>query len=65
MKVIGLGLPRTGTSSFTRALEILLESPVYHGGTQTLRLSQVSNPLAVERHALRWIDILSISRAPV
>ena len=63
MKVIGLGLPRTGTSSFTRALEILLENPVYHGGVQILRLSQASRPLAAERHSHRWIDILSISRA--
>ena len=63
MRVIGVGLPRTGTSSFTRALEILLESPVYHAGIQTVRLSQASKPLAAERNILRWIDILSISRA--
>ena len=34
LRVIGAGLSRTGTLSFTRALEILLEGPVYHGGTQ-------------------------------
>ncbi len=34
LKVIGAGLPRTGTASFSRALEILLKGPVYHGGTQ-------------------------------
>ncbi|KAK2596213.1 hypothetical protein QQS21_006361 [Conoideocrella luteorostrata] len=34
IQVIGAGLPRTGTASFSRALEILLSGPVYHGGTQ-------------------------------
>ncbi|OAQ65191.1 NAD dependent epimerase/dehydratase [Pochonia chlamydosporia 170] len=33
-QVIGAGLPRTGTASFSAALEILLAGPVYHGGTQ-------------------------------
>lgn len=35
LQVIGAGLSRTGTASFTAALEILLDAPVYHGGTQT------------------------------
>jgi hypothetical protein len=34
IQVIGAGLPRTGTSSFSQALEILLNGPVYHCGTQ-------------------------------
>ncbi|KAF2704540.1 hypothetical protein K504DRAFT_461303 [Pleomassaria siparia CBS 279.74] len=34
-QVIGAGLSRTGTASFSEALRILLEGPVYHGGTQT------------------------------
>lgn len=34
LQVIGAGLPRTGTASFSAALEILLNGPVYHGGTQ-------------------------------
>ncbi|KAK5797618.1 hypothetical protein VI817_003909 [Penicillium citrinum] len=34
-QVIGAGLPRTGTASLTKALEILLEGPIWHGGTQT------------------------------
>lgn len=34
IRVIGAGLPRTGTASFSEALAILLEGPVYHGGTQ-------------------------------
>ncbi|KAJ5961195.1 uncharacterized protein N7479_008345 [Penicillium vulpinum] len=34
IQVIGAGLPRTGTSSFSEALEILLNGPVYHCGTQ-------------------------------
>ena len=33
-QVIGAGLPRTGTASFSEALHILLDGPVYHGGTQ-------------------------------
>lgn len=35
LQVIGAGLSRTGTTSFTKALEILLDGPVYHGGTQS------------------------------
>ncbi|KAF2727452.1 hypothetical protein EJ04DRAFT_517238 [Polyplosphaeria fusca] len=34
LRVIGAGLPRTGTASFSEALAILLDGPVYHGGTQ-------------------------------
>ncbi|KAF1838905.1 putative NAD dependent epimerase/dehydratase [Decorospora gaudefroyi] len=34
LQVIGAGLPRTGTSSFSLALSILLDGPAYHGGTQ-------------------------------
>ena len=33
-RVIAAGLPRTGTASMTKALSILLDGPVYHGGTQ-------------------------------
>ncbi|RAH50095.1 sulfotransferase family protein [Aspergillus brunneoviolaceus CBS 621.78] len=36
IQVIGAGLSRTGTASFSAALEILLGGPIYHGGTQTL-----------------------------
>lgn len=32
--MIGAGLSRTGTASFSAALETLLDGPVYHGGTQ-------------------------------
>ncbi|KAL5358602.1 P-loop containing nucleoside triphosphate hydrolase protein [Aspergillus floccosus] len=35
LQVIGAGLPRTGTASLSAALEILLDGPVYHCGTQT------------------------------
>jgi hypothetical protein len=35
IQVIGAGLPRTGTASFSAALSHLLDGPVYHGGTQT------------------------------
>lgn len=34
IQVIGAGLSRTGTASLSAALSILLEGPVYHGGTQ-------------------------------
>ncbi|KAF1994203.1 hypothetical protein P154DRAFT_527219 [Amniculicola lignicola CBS 123094] len=34
LQVIGAGLSRTGTASFSEALHILLQGPVYHGGTQ-------------------------------
>jgi hypothetical protein len=37
LQIIGVGLMRTGTSSLTAALEILLNKPVYHGGTQVIR----------------------------
>ncbi|KAJ5358463.1 uncharacterized protein N7496_010876 [Penicillium cataractarum] len=37
LQVIGAGLPRTGTASFSAALEILLDGPTYHGGTQISR----------------------------
>lgn len=46
------GLPRTGTASFSAALSILLNGPVYHGGTQNL----VSGD---SHHIKTWIDILS------
>lgn len=46
------GLPRTGTASFSAALSILLNGPVYHGGTQNL---VSGNP----HHIKTWIDILS------
>ena len=36
-KVIGAGLPRTGTASFSEALKLLLDGPVYHGGTQNCK----------------------------
>ncbi|KAF2826493.1 hypothetical protein CC86DRAFT_417678 [Ophiobolus disseminans] len=34
IEVIGAGLPRTGTTSLALALHILLDGPVYDGGTQ-------------------------------
>jgi hypothetical protein len=51
LRVIGAGLPRTGTASFCRALEILLNGPVYHGGTQTT--------LGPEVEPKSWIKLLS------
>ncbi|KAE8376636.1 P-loop containing nucleoside triphosphate hydrolase protein [Aspergillus bertholletiae] len=37
IQVIGAGMPRTGTTSFSVALAILLDKPVYHCGTQLNR----------------------------
>ncbi|KAL8687224.1 MAG: hypothetical protein Q9218_006543 [Villophora microphyllina] len=51
LQVIGAGLSRTGTASFSRALEILLEGPIYHGGTQTT--------LGPEIEIKTWIKVLS------
>lgn len=51
LRVIGAGLPRTGTASFSRALEILLDGPVYHGGTQAM--------LGPEYEIKGWIKLLS------
>ena len=50
IRVIGCGMSRTGTSSFTAALEILLRGPVYHGGSALF--------LREESHIKRWVSIL-------
>ena len=36
IQVIGAGLPRTGSTSFAKALERLLDGPVCHGGSAIL-----------------------------
>lgn len=51
MQVIGAGLPRTGTTSFGKALSILLKAPIYHGGTQMTR--------GPEADIRGWINVLS------
>jgi hypothetical protein len=51
LQIIGVGLPRTGTSSLTAALETLLNKPVYHGGTQIIR--------GPELEVRSWIKVLS------
>ncbi|KAJ5288193.1 NAD dependent epimerase/dehydratase [Penicillium angulare] len=55
IQVIGAGLPRTGTASFSRALEILLDGPVFHGGTQ----ATLGPPVQIKRWmaALRLWDL--------
>ncbi|KAF2469760.1 uncharacterized protein BDR25DRAFT_263116 [Lindgomyces ingoldianus] len=50
-QVIGAGLSRTGTASFSEALHILLDGPVYHGGTQTT----MGHPVEIRS----WIKLLS------
>jgi Sulfotransferase domain len=49
LKVIGVGMSRTGTTSFGAALQHLLHGPVYHGGTQLLR--------SPESHIKQWIEV--------
>jgi hypothetical protein len=49
-RVIGAGLSRTGTSSFSVALSILLNGPVYHGGTQVV--------LRAPTEIKHWIKVL-------
>ena len=51
LQVIGAGLSRTGTASFSRALEMILDGPVYHGGTQAT--------LGPEIEIKSWIKVLS------
>lgn len=54
MQVLALGAPRTGTSTMSAALEILLQEPSYHGGAQLLE-STLS-------HMRQWLKIHEISR---
>ncbi|KAL6713147.1 hypothetical protein ACLMJK_009268 [Lecanora helva] len=63
LKVLGLGLPRTGTSSFARALEILFQEPVYHSNVSPSILANFLHPIETEQFARRWIDVLEISKA--
>lgn len=51
LQVIGVGLPRTGTASFSEALRILLDGPVHHGGTQLTAGAKTELP--------SWIKLLS------
>lgn len=53
LQVIGAGLPRTGTASFSEALRILLHKPVYHGGTQIC--------LGPENDVLTWNKIMHLN----
>ncbi|KAI1329233.1 P-loop containing nucleoside triphosphate hydrolase protein [Xylariaceae sp. FL0255] len=50
LKVIRAGLPRTCPASFAQALEILLDGPVYHGGTQVTQ--------GPEADIKTWIEVL-------
>ncbi|KAJ5131149.1 uncharacterized protein N7515_007188 [Penicillium bovifimosum] len=54
IRVIGAGLPRTGTTSFSQALEILLNGPVYHCGTQISRgpTTEITNWMPILRSRL-------------
>ncbi|SPO04710.1 uncharacterized protein DNG_07395 [Cephalotrichum gorgonifer] len=49
-QVIGAGMPHTGTAALASALRILLEGPIYHGGTQIAK----GNP----RDILLWTRLL-------
>jgi hypothetical protein len=50
IQVIGSGLPRTGTASFSEALAIPLSGPIYHSGTQMT--------IGPEKNIKGWINIL-------
>ncbi|KAL4880140.1 hypothetical protein BJY04DRAFT_219422 [Aspergillus karnatakaensis] len=52
IQVIGAGLPRTGTASFSAALEILLDGPAYHCGTQVT----IGAPIEIKS----WIRIVKL-----
>jgi hypothetical protein len=76
--VIGAGLLRTGTVSFSLALEKLLHGPVYHSGTSVLLLPEgcflpypsppLHSPLIVltstRKHQRMDLDPLSLSLRP-
>lgn len=49
LQVIGCGMSRTGTATFSEALKILLGGPVYHGGSQLVG--------GGEAHMQAWIDV--------
>jgi hypothetical protein len=55
LQVIGAGLSRTGTASFSEALRILLDGPVFHGGTQ------LSTGLSDVKEMRSWIKLLEHS----
>jgi hypothetical protein len=44
LKVIGAGYIRTGTLSFSKACEELLDGPAWHGGAQILHREDGENP---------------------
>jgi len=52
LQVIGAGLSRTGTASLSEALRILLDGPIYHGGTQVT--------MGPEVEVTSWIKILRL-----
>jgi hypothetical protein len=52
LQVIGAGLSRTGTASFSEALRILLDGPVYHGGTH------LSTGMSDVSEIRSWIELL-------
>lgn len=49
-RVIGAGMPCTGTAAVSEALSILLDRPIYHGGTHVAK----GNP----RDTISWVRIL-------
>ncbi|KAK0342395.1 hypothetical protein LTR02_015625 [Friedmanniomyces endolithicus] len=53
LRVLALGLPRTGTSSISAALEILLNGPSYHGGAHMAQGSM--------SHMRKWMRCHRIS----
>ncbi|QIW97342.1 hypothetical protein AMS68_002860 [Peltaster fructicola] len=51
IKIIGAGMPRTGTNSFCAAVSHLVDGPSYHVGVQTAATGD-------ENHVRSWISVL-------
>ena len=75
LRVIGAGLGRTGTASFTAALEILLGGPALHGGSASFIAKNVSRSnqasflafmliLLLPAFIKKWIEILHMPSKP-
>ena len=76
LRVIGAGMGRTGTASFTAALEILLDGPALHGGSASLYREE-GKKAYLNRKLLsflflilllafikKWIELLHLSTKP-
>lgn len=58
IQVIGAGYPRTGTSSFTLALEILLKHPVLHSGSACISREEGTSSRLTKAYAYNPTDFM-------